>query len=215
MAPPADQKSIDLPELQRATLQQARSEAAIPMKNEPGIFARLGDADRQQAAAISANIPDWTTPGMMRPFATDSQKDAENENSPLMRILTRDARIALNVPQAFLVGSSLAGGVPGWINAARSSGAPAAASTNRAFSGIGRQPADGTQPSPTLDTLYPWPAPISQPSQPTSLFPPPTAGSGIPRLSPFAATDSTQPATTPSGAANRRRTLFPPAGGSQ
>jgi hypothetical protein len=104
MTAPADQKSIDIPELQRRTLQQARSEAAIRMKNDPGIFDRLGEADRQQAAAISANIPDWTTPAMMRPFATNSQKDAENENSPLMRTLTGDARIALNVPQAWPFG---------------------------------------------------------------------------------------------------------------
>jgi hypothetical protein len=74
MATPADQKSIDLPDLQRRTILQAR-----------GIFDRLGQADHQQAAAVSANIPDWTTPGMMRPFATDSQKDAENENPPLVR----------------------------------------------------------------------------------------------------------------------------------
>jgi hypothetical protein len=204
MAPPADQKSIDLPDLQRRTVQQARSEAAIPMKSEPGIFDRLGEADRQQAAAISANIPDWTAPGMMRPFATEAQKDAENENSPLMNALTRDARIALNVPQAFLVGSSLGGGVPGWINSARAGGAPAAASTNRAFSAIGRQPTDWTQPSPTLDTLYPGPTPISQPSQPFSL----ATMAGTPRLTPFAP-GPMQPATTPSEAANRRRTLFP------
>jgi hypothetical protein len=82
MAVHVDQKSIDITDLQRRTLQQARSEAAIPVKNEPGIFDRRGEADHQQAAGISANIPDWTTPGMMRPFATDSQKDAENQNPP-------------------------------------------------------------------------------------------------------------------------------------
>jgi hypothetical protein len=92
MTTPANQKSIDLPSLQRRTIQQARSEAAIPMKSEPGIFERLGEADHQQAAAVAANIPDWTNPGMIRSFATDSQKDAENESSPLMRTLTRDAR---------------------------------------------------------------------------------------------------------------------------
>ena len=33
---------IDLPDLRRITLQQARSRAAIPMRYEPGIFGRLG-----------------------------------------------------------------------------------------------------------------------------------------------------------------------------
>jgi hypothetical protein len=197
MTTPADQKSIDLPDLQRRTIQQARIEAAIPMKNEPGIFDRLGEGDRQQAATISANIPDWTTPGMMRPFATDSQKDAENENPPLVGTLTRDARIALNVPQAFLVGSSLGGGVPGWINGAKSNGAP--------FSGIGKRPGPAPaippQPHPTFSSLYPAPAP----SQPSSL----ATTAGNPRLTPFDPTpDPTQPSS-------RRRGLFPAAGGSQ
>ena len=219
MATPADQKSIDLPELQRATLQQARTQSLVPMKYDAGmdpnmgLFDRIGEKAGQELATAAANLPSWSNAGQMRPFATDAEVEARRDQ-PVENALQTYLAPALHMPEAILVGSSLGGGVPGWINSARTGGPPAASATNRAFSGIGRQP-DGTQPSPTLDTLYPGPA-IAQPSQPTSLFPSTTAGNGwTPRITPFAPTDSTQPASTPSGAASRRRVLFPAAGGSQ
>jgi hypothetical protein len=44
MAPP--QKSIDLPELQRATLQQARTQSLVPMKYDAGMDPSMGLVDR-------------------------------------------------------------------------------------------------------------------------------------------------------------------------
>jgi hypothetical protein len=202
MAPPADQKSIDLAELQRATLQQSRTESLVPMKYDAGmdpnmgLFDRIGEKAGQELATVAANLPSWSNAGQMRPFATDAEVEARRDQ-PVENALQTYLAPALHMPEAILVGSSLGGGVPGWISSARSNGAPAASATNRAFSGIGRQP-DGTQPSPTLDTLYPGPA-IAQPSQPTSLFPSTTAGNGwTPQLTPFAP-GPMQPATTPSG----------------
>jgi|HubBroStandDraft_6_1064221.scaffolds.fasta_scaffold601668_2 hypothetical protein len=213
MAPPADQKSIDLPELQRATLQQAHTQSLVPMKYDAGmdpnmgLFDRIGEKAGQELATAAANLPSWSNAGQMRPFATDAEVEARRDQ-PIENALQTYLAPALHMPEAILVGSSLGGGVPGWINSARSNGAPAAAGTKRAFSGIGREPspaANGQQPSPTIDSLYPGPAPPSQPSQATSLgFPSTTAGSGwTPQITPFAP-DPTQPATTPSGAANRR-----------
>jgi hypothetical protein len=214
MAPTADQKSINLPELQRATLQQARTQSLVPMRYDAGmdpnmgLFDRIGEKAGQELATAAANLPSWASAGQMRPFATDAEVEARRDQ-PVENALQTYLAPALHMPEAILVGSSLGGGVPGWINSARAGGAPAAAS---AFSGIGKEPApaaNGPQPSPTLATLYPGPAPLSQPSQATTLFPSTSGGSGTPRLTPFAPTDSTQPATTPSAVANRRRTLFP------
>ena len=59
MAPP--QKSIDLPKLQRATLQQARTQSLVPMKFDAGmdpnmgIFDRIGEKAGQDLATAAAN----------------------------------------------------------------------------------------------------------------------------------------------------------------
>jgi hypothetical protein len=200
MTTPADQKSIDLPDLQRRTLQQARTQSLVPMKydvamdpNTP-LFDRIGEKAGQQLATVATSLPTWSSAGQMRPFATDPDIEAQRGH-PIENLLkTEFLSPALHMPEAILAGSSLGGGFPGWIRAASSGRTP--------FSGIGKEPAPApASPPTTFTSLYPAPAP----SQPSSLAP--TAGT--PRLTPFATTpDPMQPT-------NRRRALFPAAGGTQ
>jgi hypothetical protein len=209
---PADQKSIDLPDLQRRTLQQARTSGNIPTKSALGVdltslFDRIGDTDRQELATVSANLPTWASAGRMRPFATDADVEDERHAPAVENLAKTYLAPALHMPEAILVGSSLGGGLPGWIRAARSNGAP--------FSAIGKgpapDPANGPQPSPTLASLYPAPVPVPQPSQPSAL----ATTAGTPRLTPFAPTpDPMQPATTLSGLRTGLARYFSPPGGS-
>jgi hypothetical protein len=72
MSPP--QKSIDLPELQRATLQQVRTQSLVPMKYDAGmdpsmgLFDRIGEKAGQELATAAANLPSWSSAGQMRPW---------------------------------------------------------------------------------------------------------------------------------------------------
>jgi hypothetical protein len=187
------------PDLQRRTLQQARTQSLVPMKYDVGmdpntpLFDRIGENSGQQLATLAANLPTWSGAGQMRPYATDADVEAQRDH-PIENLLkTEFVSPALHMPEAILVGRSLGGGVPGWIRAARSNGAP--------FSAIGKapapDPANGPQPSPTFASLHPASTPVSQPTQPTSL----ATTAGTPRLTAFAPTsDPMQPATTPSGA---------------
>ena len=170
MATPADQKSIDLPDLQRRTLQQARTESLVPMKYDVGmdpntpLFDRIGENAGRQLATLAANLPSWSSAGQMAPFATDADVEAQRSHVIGNLLNTEFVAPALHMPEAILAGRSLAGGVPGWISAARSDGAPAAAG---AFSAIGTGPSSTSPNAPqTFDSLYPAADPISQPSPP-------------------------------------------------
>lgn len=160
MATPADQKSIDLPDLQRRTIQQARTQSLVPMKYDVGmdpntpLFDRIGEKAGQQLATLAANLPSWSSAGQMAPFATDADVEAQRSHVIGNLLNTEFVAPALHMPEAILAGRSLGGGVPGWISAARSDGAPA-----EPFSAIGREPANAPQ---NFDTLYP--APVSQSS---------------------------------------------------
>jgi hypothetical protein len=115
---------------ERRTLEQARRRALVPMKYYGGMdpnmpfLDRLGESTRQALAAIPS--PSYSSLGRVVPFPTDAEIEAEKEHP-----------FAMHLPDAILFGSSVGGGIPGWVNAAKA---------GAGFSAIGK-----TQPSPTPD----------------------------------------------------------------
>jgi hypothetical protein len=65
MATPADQKSIDVPELQRRTIQQARTQSLVPMKYDAGMDPSMGLFDRigEKARQEHDSAPSWLSSG--------------------------------------------------------------------------------------------------------------------------------------------------------
>jgi len=72
MAPP--QKSIDLPDLQRRTVQQARTESLVPMKYDAGMdpnmpmFQRIGEKARQELDSA----PSWLSSGPIGKYSSSA-----------------------------------------------------------------------------------------------------------------------------------------------
>jgi len=96
MAPPQDQKSIDLPDLQRRTIQQARTQSLVPMKYDAGmdpnmpLFQRIGEKARQELDSA----PSWLSSepiGKVLKFSLDPDKAFSRiggEQTPLPITLT-------------------------------------------------------------------------------------------------------------------------------
>jgi hypothetical protein len=139
--------SID--DLQRRTMQQAR-QALVPMKYYGGMdpnapfLDRLTESMRQTLAAVPSKFPSFSSIGRVVPFATDAERE-EEKGHPFEKVIRTDLGAATHLPDAILFGSSLGGGIPGWINAVK----------DGAFSAIGKQPTTSTPEPPTWNTPDP------------------------------------------------------------